>query len=51
METIDIVIDRVYREDAVITPPFRKLYFKGVLVVIAKCLFRHRTIYRSNLLQ
>ena len=31
METIDIVIDRVYREDAVITPPFKKLYVKGVL--------------------
>ena len=39
METIDIVIDRVYREDAVITPPFKKLYVKGVLKrLLSACL-------------
>ena len=41
METIDIVIDRVYREDAVITPPFRKVFFKKMLIMCSQGLFMY----------
>ena len=42
METIDIVVDRVYRDDAVITPPFKKRFFKNMLVMCFQGLFMYK---------
>ena len=36
METIDIVIDHVYSKDAIITPPFKKQFFRRMLVLCSR---------------
>ena len=39
METIDIVIDHVYSKDAIITPPFKKQFFRRMLVLCSRGMF------------
>ena len=39
METIDIVISRLYSEDAVITPPIKKEIFRKMLVLCSQGMF------------
>ena len=42
IETIDIVADYVYSEDAVSTPPFKKKFFKNMVVLCSRGLFIYK---------
>ena len=41
LETINIVVDRVYGKDSVIKPPFKKLFFKKMLIMCSSGLFMY----------
>ena len=43
METIDLVIDRLYREDEIITHPFREQFVKKMLAICSHSLFMYNS--------
>jgi hypothetical protein len=44
-ETIDIIIERLYSDKAILTPPFKKIIFKRMLLLCSQGMFMHNDVW------